>query len=245
MENFTFSGCAILLDIEGTTSSISYVHDVLFLYARRELSAYLRANWGKPAAMAACERIACDAGQASLQSFTPSAPPDQAQEKVAAEVLSLMDRDAKATGLKDLQGLIWEHGFRSGQLRAHVYPDVPPALAAWNAAGLDVRIYSSGSIAAQKLFIGHTEAGDLLKFIRGHFDTNTGPKKSAASYRGIAAAMKYEPKEILFISDTVAELNAAREAGLTTVLSVRPGNAPEAANGHPIITDFSQVKIQS
>jgi enolase-phosphatase E1 len=232
---------AILLDIEGTTSSISYVHDVLFPYARRNLPAYLRDNWNKPETMEVCEQIARDADAASLQAFTAGAPPEQAQAKIAAEVLSLMDRDAKATGLKALQGLIWEHGFCSGQLRAHVYPDVPPALAAWNAAGLDVRIYSSGSIAAQKLFFAHTEAGDLLKFIRGHYDTTSGPKKIPASYRAIATAMNVPPGEILFVSDIVAELNAAREAGLATALSIRPGNAKEENTGHRTMTDFSQI----
>ena len=229
----TFAGRAILLDIEGTTSSIQYVHDVLFPYARRECAAFLAAHWDEPATKAACERIATDAGVAAPAS----------QETIVREVFRLMDGDVKATGLKELQGLIWERGFLSGELRAHVYPDVPPALSAWRAAGIDIRIYSSGSIAAQKLFFGHTDAGDLLGFFRGHYDTTSGPKKAAASYRAIAAAMGYPPNEILFVSDLAAELNAARKAGVATAKSVRPGNAVEPDAGHAAITDFSQITL--
>ena len=236
-----FSGCGILLDIEGTTSSVRYVHDVLFPFVRRELDGFLAAHWTDAAVVQACERMAMDAGAASLDAFAAGHDP---RAKIKAEVARLMDGDVKATGLKDLQGQIWEHGFRSGELRAHVYPDVPPALAAWNAAGIDVRIYSSGSIAAQKLFFAHSEAGDLLHHFRGHFDTTTGPKKSAGSYRAIAAAMQLPPAEILFLSDIQAELHAAREAGMGTGLSVRPGNAPESPVMHPTITNFSQIILR-
>lgn len=234
---------AILLDIEGTTSSIQYVHTVLFPYAKRECARFLEAHWEETATRAACEQIARDAGAASLSAFTENNSLEQARETIVREVFRLMDGDVKATGLKELQGLIWERGFRSGELRAHVYADVAPALAAWRAAGIDVRIYSSGSIAAQKLFFGHTESGDLLKFFSGHYDTTSGPKKVAASYRAIATAMGYPPGEILFVSDLTAELNAAREAGMATAKFVRPGNAVEADAGHAAITDFSQLTL--
>jgi enolase-phosphatase E1 len=153
-----------------------------------------------------------------------------------------MDGDVKATGLKHLQGLIWESGFNSGELQAHVYDDVPPALRAWKQQGLDIRIYSSGSIQAQKLFFGHTVAGNLLPLVSGHYDTTTGPKKEAASYQQIARDMGMPPQEILFISDVVAELDAARTAGMQTALALRPGNAAiSAGHDHSQIRSFAEV----
>jgi enolase-phosphatase E1 len=132
-------------------------------------------------------------------------------------------------------------------MQAHVYDDVPPALAAWNAAGKDVRIYSSGSVQAQKLFFGHTVAGNLLGYFRGHYDTTTGPKKEAQSYRQIVADMQLPPGEVLFASDVVAELDAARAAGLPTVLVIRPGNAPIPAESdppHAAIASFAEVDLR-
>ena len=229
------SGRGILLDIEGTTSSISFVYDVMFPFVRRELDAYLRSHWGEPALAAACDAIGRDAGNPSIAA---------SQEQVKAEVVRLMDGDVKATGLKQLQGLIWDAGFTSGEMKAHVYDDVPPAVATWNKAGLDVRIYSSGSVQAQKLFFGHTIAGNLLPQFRGHYDTTTGPKKEAASYSAIAAAFALPPREILFLSDVPAELDAARQAGLQTALVVRPGNAAvRPDHGHGELRSFAEVRI--
>ena len=137
-----------------------------------------------------------------------------------------MDGDVKATGLKELQGLIWQEGYAAGRLTSHVYPDVPPALRRWAEQGLDLRIFSSGSVAAQKVFFAHTDAGDLLPLFHGHYDTTTGPKREAESYRRIAADMKLPTSAILFLSDVVQELDAAAEAGCERPWSVRPGNAP-------------------
>jgi enolase-phosphatase E1 len=247
----SFSGRGILLDIEGTTSSVSFVYDVMFPYVRRHLTFEVLTNWMTPEYVAACDAIARDAGHGSLDAWlaTQQLTRDNAlrgSDLVCREVIRLMDADAKATGLKQLQGLIWQSGFESGELKAHVYDDVPPALAAWNAAGKDVRIYSSGSIQAQKLFFGHTVAGDLLAHFRGHYDTTTGPKKEAESYCKIAAAFSLPAAEILFLSDVVAELDAARTAGLATALVVRPGNATgQASTGeaHAQITDVSQMEL--
>jgi enolase-phosphatase E1 len=207
----------------------------MFPFIRRELDHYLRGHWSEPELAAACDAIARDAGNPSL-----AASPAQ----VKAEVIRLMDGDVKATGLKQLQGLIWDAGFTSGELKAHVYDDVPPALAAWNQAGLDVRIYSSGSVQAQKLFFGHTIAGNLLSLFRGHYDTSTGPKREAASYASIAAAFALPTRKILFLSDVPAELDAARQAGLQTGLVLRPGNAAVPPDhGHSEIRTFAEVKI--
>ena len=160
------------------------------------------------------------------------------------KILERIGRRIKATGLKQLQGLIWKAGFESGELQAHVYDDVPRALTAWNEAGIDVRIYSSGSIAAQKLFFGHTIVGNLLHCFRGHYDTTIGPKKEAASYEQIAAAFRLPAPEILFISDVVAELDAAKSVGLQTAMSIRPGNAAVApSHGHVEIESFAEVTI--
>jgi enolase-phosphatase E1 len=240
-----FSGRGILLDIEGTTSSVSFVYDVMFPYVRRELDQYLRAHWNSPDLSAACDTIARDAGHESLATWSGAdADDERRQQLVRDEVIRLMDGDVKATGLKQLQGLSWRAGFESGEMQAHVYDDVTPALEAWNRAGLDVRIYSSGSIAAQKLFFGHTIHGSLLHHFRGHYDTTTGPKKDAASYTQIAAEFGLYPSEILFISDVPAELDAAHAANLQTALCIRPGNAAvAAAHGHAEVTQFDQVRL--
>jgi enolase-phosphatase E1 len=239
----------ILLDIEGTTSSVSFVYDVMFPYVRKHLSFEVLTNWDEPEYIAAYEAIAKDAGHESLADWLGTQKlsrdnPLRAANVVCQEVIRLMDSDVKATGLKQLQGLIWQSGFESGELKAHVYDDVPPALAEWNAAGKDVRIYSSGSIQAQKLFFGHTIAGNLLDRFLGHYDTTTGPKKEADSYRKIAADYGLAPSEIVFLSDVVAELDAARAAGMQTALVVRPGNAAgQASSGpaHAELASFAQL----
>ena len=240
-----FAGRGILLDIEGTTSSVSFVYDVMFPFVRRELPGYLSRHWGSDSLTAACELVARDAGHASFGAWSTHAATDAEQQQlVREEVTRLMDGDIKATGLKQLQGLIWKAGFESGELQAHVYEDVPAALTTWNGAGIDLRLYSSGSIAAQKLFFGNTIVGDLRHYFRGHYDTTTGSKKEAASYRQIATAFGLPAAEILFISDVVAELDAARGAGLQTALSVRPGNAEvEPSHGHIEVSTFAEIKL--
>jgi len=241
-----FDGQGILLDVEGTTSALAYVHEVLFPYARRHLEEFLRNCWNDPEVVQARERISLDAG---ITQYDDRRGSEEARgvalDRLCAEVNRLMDADVKATGLKQLQGLIWEQGFRSGELRSHVFSDVPPALVAWNAAGLDVRVFSSGSVAAQRLFFTHTEAGDLTFRFRGHYDTTLGPKREAASYATISSDMQLRPSEILFLSDVVSELDAARAAGLETGLVVRPGNvAPASGHQHATITNFAQVELK-
>jgi enolase-phosphatase E1 len=240
-----FAATGVLLDIEGTTSSISFVYDVMFPYARRELDAWLARSWHTPACRAACEQIARDAGYQSLAAWAGVGTNELGQQTlVRGEVLRLMDGDSKATGLKELQGLIWQRGFQSGELQAHLYDDVPPALLRWNANGIDVRIYSSGSASAQRLFFGHTQFGNLLKQFQGHYDTTTGPKREAASYARIAGDFNLPPSEIVFISDVAAELDAARTAGLQTCLCLRPGNKEVSpGHGHAEASSFTQVEL--
>ncbi len=236
-----------LLDIEGTTSSISFVFDVMFPFVRRELDAFLVRSWGDADLADACTKIAADAGEPSFEAWCGEAATGAGavRTKLTAHVLALMDDDVKATGLKALQGLVWRAGFEGGELRAHVYEDVPPALEAWTDAGREVRIYSSGSIGAQKLFFGHTERGDLLPRIAGHYDTTVGGKRDEASYRRILEDARRAPDEVLFLSDVVAELDAARAAGVATALVNRPGNAEPGAHDHPTITSLGQVVISS
>ncbi len=226
----------VLLDIEGTTSSISFVHDVMFPFVLERLEVFLDCNADDAQVAEACEQIARDAGHASLSIWMQSAKQASGSpltsgttvaSLVIAEVQRLMAADVKATGLKTLQGLIWADGFHEGKLRSHVYPDVIPQIKHWLASGLDVRIYSSGSIAAQKLFFGHVESlGNCLDLFSGHYDTTSGSKKESSSYQRIAENWGLKPAEIVFVSDLADELSAALVAGVQAVASLRPGNAP-------------------
>jgi enolase-phosphatase E1 len=239
-----FAGRAILLDVEGTTSSVRFVNEVLFNYARQMLDSYLRSHWDTDEQVRAREQIARDAGSESFAAWSRDEPRQQARERLKREVLRLMDRDAKTTGLKELQGLIWREGFEAGKLRAHIYPDVVPALHRWNEAGIDVRIYSSGSITAQRLFFGHTDVGDLTRLLKGHYDTTIGPKRSYESYAKIAADMALAPEQILFLSDVVAELDAASAAEMQTALVARPENTSVAEGpSHAVIRDFGEIEL--
>ena len=234
----------ILLDIEGTTSSVSYVFDVMFPYARRRLRPYLREHWNDAELQAALEQVARDAGVDSLARFCESSELPDCQDRVASHLEALMDDDVKATGLKEVQGILWRRGFFEGELRAHVFPDVPPMLQAWRRAGLDLRIYSSGSVAAQKLFFAHTIAGDLLEYFTGHYDTRVGSKRESVSYQRICEDWQAAPPSVVFLSDVVAELDAARAAGLSTVLVRRPGNTdPPPDHGHPEISTFHDLEV--
>jgi enolase-phosphatase E1 len=234
----TFAGRGILLDIEGTTSSIAFVYEVLFPFAREYLEDYLRQHWDDLAVERAREQIGRDTGSTFPTDLERGLAP------LVSEVNRLMDADVKATGLKELQGLIWQQGYLGGLLTSHVYPDVEPALRQWVKLGLDIRVYSSGSVGAQRLFFAHTEAGNLLRLLRGHYDTTTGAKRDPESYRKIAADMALSPNQVLFLSDVVPELDAASAAGLGTVLVVRPGNPPTPdQNPHPVITDFRQIQL--
>jgi enolase-phosphatase E1 len=192
---------AVLLDIEGTTSSIAFVAEVLFPYARAHLAGYVATH---------SEEVA------------PILAEVPGEDKVAT-LLGWIDEDRKATPLKTLQGLIWAQGYADGTLQGHVYPDTPEALRRWHAAGVAIYIYSSGSIAAQKLIFGRSIAGDLTPLLSGYFDTTTGPKREAESYTKIADATGFVAKEILFVSDMQAEVDAARAAGLRALLIARSG----------------------
>lgn len=229
----------ILTDIEGTTSSIAFVKDVLFPYARAALPAFVREHGHEPEVRQWLDAAALDAGGIC-------------QDEVLVETLQgWIDADYKHTALKALQGMIWEAGYRHGDYRAHMHPDAAPALRAWHADGHPIFVYSSGSVPAQKLFFGYSEAGDLTPLVSGWFDTRIGGKREVESYRAIAARIEREidcqPADILFLSDVVEELDAAREAGLDTVLLDRREDYPqpregEAAHGHRRVESFDQIE---
>jgi enolase-phosphatase E1 len=228
---------AILLDIEGTTTPISFVHDVLFSYARSHARDYLTKHSNEVA-----EDLALLRQEHAQDVSKGEQPPIDNEESVAAYVNWLIDRDRKSTGLKSLQGKIWRQGYLEGTLKAQVFDDVAPAFELWHEAGLRISIFSSGSVLAQQLLFAHTDAGDLTKFISDYFDTNIGAKGDPESYRRIAQALNLPPTEILFISDVTAELVGAREAGMKTLLSIRPGNQPQPdATGFQTIQSFDDV----
>jgi enolase-phosphatase E1 len=236
----------ILLDIEGTTTPIDFVYQVLFPFARARVKAFLRQHVFFEEVRADMARLLEEQAADERRGLEP--PPlrgatlDAQLESAVAYVHWLMDRDRKSTPLKSLQGRIWEEGYQSGELRSQVFPDVPVALERWTQQERDIGIFSSGSVLAQKLLFAHTEVGDLTRFIRAYFDTNIGAKQDPESYRRIATALQRLPSEILFISDVTAELDAAQSAGLKTLLCVRPGNRPQpATSAHPVIHTFAEV----
>lgn len=234
-----FGGRGILLDVEGTTSSISFVYDVLFEFARQHIEDFLATNSLHPDVQSAAIALATETGAADATLADPAGT-----ARLAVAAIDLINRDVKSTPLKTLQGMIWRSGFESGELVSHIFGDVPEAIAQWADSGLDVRIYSSGSIEAQKLFFAHTSAGNLTSHLRGHYDTTTGPKREAASYRAIAADMEITPREILFISDVGEELDAARQAGMATALAIRPGNRPPGGLlEHESLESFAEIVI--
>lgn len=225
---------AILTDIEGTTSSISFVKDVLFPYARRALPAFVAARSREPGVRRWLDVVATENG-------------GMCDDRMIVEVLQgWIDEDRKHTALKALQGMIWADGYRSADFTAHIYPDAAPALVAWKDAGIPLYVYSSGSVPAQRLFFGHSDAGDLTPLFSGWFDTEIGGKREAASYRHIAESIGVAPSEVLFLSDIVEELDAAREAGLATVLLDRREDysqprTGEATHGHTRVESFADI----
>lgn len=220
---------AIVTDIEGTTSSLSFVKDVLFPYARRRLAAFVGQHADDPAVRAQINATA----EATGRPLTDT--------EAIAQLLQWIDEDRKVTPLKALQGMIWEDGYRSGAYRAHLYPDVAGALRRWKARGLGLSVFSSGSVLAQKLLFAHTTEGDLTPLFDRYFDTTTGPKAEPGSYEKIAEALGAAPAEVLFLSDVGAELDAAAAAGLARVAIAREGAPPPS--GHPAATSFDEIEI--
>jgi enolase-phosphatase E1 len=263
----------VLLDIEGTTSSISFVYDQMFPFARSAMHDYCRTNWNSLQQHECLNWLAREAGfenkdewlsglSATSSSFSvgklseltldsnasygeladTNVAHDHATQ-VADYALQLMDRDSKATGLKQLQGLVWKSGFESGQLRSHFFDDVVPSLKNWIAAGIKIAIYSSGSVEAQKLFFRYSIMGDLSNLITAYFDTTTGPKREGASYSRIAKQLDCKPNDVLFLSDNPFEIEAAESVEMQIAAINRPGNA-ELPHDFILPTIDSFVELQ-
>jgi enolase-phosphatase E1 len=224
---------AIVTDIEGTTGSIAFVRDVLFPYAQEHIADFVARRGDEVDVRAALREAATEAGE-----------PDADDARIVAILRGWMDDDRKATPLKTLQGLMWAEGYDASGLRGHVYPDAAEALRAWHAAGIVLYVYSSGSVAAQKLLFGNSSEGDLLNVFSGFFDTTIGMKTDPASYTAIARAIGREPSTLTFLSDREAELDAAHAAGWSAIALVRPADvAPGTVSKFPAISSFAQLTV--
>jgi enolase-phosphatase E1 len=224
----------ILTDIEGTTSSISFVKEMLFPFARKALPTFVRAHGHEPQVRHWLDAVAVEHGAIC------------SDDTIVETLQGWIDEDRKHTALKALQGMVWAEGYAAGTLQADMYPDAAAALRRWHAAGHRLAVYSSGSVAAQQLLFAHTDAGDLTPLFDAFFDTEVGHKREAGSYRTIAGRLGTEGGDIVFLSDVVEELDAARDAGLRTVLVDRLQDYPrprtgDATHGHPRADTFDQV----
>lgn len=222
---------AILTDIEGTTSAVSFVYDVLFPYATQALPGFIKAHHARPKVAEQLAAVREEAGE-----------PCASVSRVGEILLSWIAQDRKATPLKALQGMVWQQGYETGELKGHVYPDAVAVLQHWYQQGYALYVYSSGSIQAQKLIFGCSEAGDLTGLFSGYFDTTSGPKRDMASYQRIASTMGVHPEQVLFLSDVAQELDAAREAGMQTY-----GIAREQVliTDHRVAASFSEIELAS
>lgn len=221
---------AILTDIEGTTSSLSFVKEVLFPYARERLGDFVQEHGQEPGVREILQQV----GQAAGKTLT--------DEEGVIQLRQWIDEDRKITPLKALQGLIWEAGYRNGDYQGHIYDDAVAKLQQWHQQGLKLYVYSSGSVYAQKLLFGHTGYGDLTPLFSGYFDTQVGAKQESTAYRKIAETINLPADEILFLSDIETELDAAREAGMKTCWLVREGTPDERARHHPVVS-FDQIEF--
>jgi enolase-phosphatase E1 len=220
---------AILTDIEGTTSAVSFVYDVLFPFAAEHLPQFVLEHAGDAEVALQLDAVRAQSGETEADLI-----------RVIEILLQWIAEDRKATPLKALQGMIWQQGYAAGQLKGHVYPDAVEALKRWHEEGYALYVYSSGSVQAQKLIFGCSEAGDLSGLFSGYFDTTSGPKREAQSYRSIAAAIGLPGEEILFLSDIVQELDAAQLAGMQTVGLARDGGS---LAGHDTVASFAVIDL--
>lgn len=243
----------IICDIEGTTSSISFVKDVLFPYALKHVEEYLKTHWSEDATktvVAALREQADEDKKAEVEGVV--AIPAEDSEDVIPDIVKnvewQMSKDRKTGALKTLQGLVWAKGYKDGTIKGHVYEDVKKALEQWNEGGRKVYIYSSGSVDAQKLLFEHSEQGDLVKYVAGYYDTKIGAKQEKNSYEAILKNIEATGEEALFLTDVVAEAKAAKEAGLNVVVLDRPGNAElseEDRKEFTVISSFTDLPLES
>ncbi|KAG0245744.1 HAD-like domain-containing protein [Mortierella sp. GBAus27b] len=244
---------AVVSDIEGTTTPIVFVKETLFPYVTSNMKEFLKRNWGSEEMKSAVEALRVQAAKDIADGVSDATPiatestdvtAEKVQEDVVASIEWQMRIDRKIGALKAFQGYMWKEGYANGALKGDIYDDVIPALDQWKADGKKIYIYSSGSIEAQKLIFGFTVKGDLLHYFSGYFDTTTGPKVEAESYTKIAADIGVSPEKVLFLSDNIHEINAAKKAGLQAVVTDRPGNAPlttEDRTNNIIVNSFLDI----
>ena len=224
----TFSGInAILTDIEGTTTDIDFVHKTLFPYARERMADFIHSHPNEPAVADAAAALGVAADDL---------------DAITRGLIGWIDQDKKETSLKALQGLIWVQGYESGDFTGHLYPDAYEGLKRWHDSGKQLHIFSSGSVKAQKLLYGYSDFGDLTPLFSGYFDTTTGAKREAIAYERISEAIGMPASQILFLSDVVAELDAAKTAGMQTCLLVR-GERPDGAERHNAVENFDRIRL--
>lgn len=235
----------LLLDIEGTTTPVDFVHRVLFPFASRHLDSFLRRNLHDPQTHALIEALKAEQKAHLEQGLCPPERPggsDQSElEWLVAYAEWLIRRDSKCGALKALEGKIWQEGYESGELRGQVYSDVPRAFERWRRQGRRICIFSSGSVLAQRLLFRTTTSGDLTVFIEAFFDTGVGAKIEAESYRRIAASLGCAERDVLFLSDVVKELDAARVAEMRTVLCLRGERDSAVPVDSTVIRTFDEV----
>ena len=222
----------ILMDIEGTTTSISFVHEVLFPYASKHLPTFIPSNASDPKVVS--ELLAVQATVLEEEGRAIS------QEEAVQQLLDWIRQDRKHTALKTLQGYLWREGYETKQYQGHIYEDVLPVMQQWEAAGKGMGIYSSGSVEAQKLLFGYSDKGDLTPYLSAYFDTKIGHKREIQSYHNIQSKLAIPATEILFLSDVEQELDAAKAAGFQTVQLLRPGT--NASQKHPTVTTFFELE---
>lgn len=235
----------ILLDIEGTTTPIDFVYKTLFPYARRYVESFLREHFRDPEIQSLAAELRAQHERDDNDGLKPplwNAKTDELQlQSSLAYVHWLIDRDSKCTSLKVLQGKIWRQGYERGDLHGELYPDVPPAFARWKRQGREICVYSSGSVLAQQLLFRSTAVGDLTKYISGFFDTRVGPKTESDSYRRIAESLGRPTNEVLFVSDAIKEVEAARLVSVQAVLCVRDAVAADSSSDTRIIRTFDEI----
>ncbi|WP_213995157.1 acireductone synthase [Arsukibacterium sp.] len=219
---------AIITDIEGTTSRISFVTEVLFPYAAKHLPAFIRAQQQDPAVATELHEVRKLLGEPAADT-----------ERCIAQLLNWLAADQKVTPLKTLQGMVWADGYQSGAFTGHVYPDVAAKLADWHRQGIKLFVYSSGSVAAQQLLFKHSDFGDLTPLFTGYFDTRIGAKREVSAYAAILQQLQMPPRQVLFLSDVTAELDAACQLGIDTVQLIREG---QSMGKHKTAHDFYQVQ---
>lgn len=239
----TNSDCidALLLDIEGTTTPLDYVFGILFPFARVHVESFLQAHAQDSAVQADLKLLRQEYKADIAQGLSVLKWKDNQTSGAVPYIDYLISVDRKSTGLKSLQGKIWEQGYQDGTLRSQIFTDVKPAFERWTSALKKLFIFSSGSVQAQQLLFRYTEVGDLTGFLSDYFDTEMGPKKEADSYHKIAQTIKIPPARILFISDVAAELRAAQSMGMRVLFCLRPGNLSSDSEGFSVIQNFNSV----